>query len=208
MSYSTLLKEDLGDTLSENVTEDLFYISSAASRMQQLVQDLLTLSRAGRAAINTEPVNLNDCFALALDALRMRIEETKATVVFTPLPTVMGDATLLTQLYQNLLGNALKFVGDERPVIHLTAAYESGRWILGVRDNGIGIDPEHSKQIFKPFKRLHGMSAYAGTGIGLSICQRAVERHGGRIWVESELGHGAHFCFTLPAMAQQLAPSA
>jgi signal transduction histidine kinase len=205
VSYSTLLKEDLGGELSEDATEDLFYITSAASRMQQLVQDLLALSRAGRAAVKTEPVDLNDCVNHALDALRICIDETEAEVILTPLPTVLGDATLLTQLYQNLLGNALKFVGEERPVIHLTVEREDDMWILGVRDNGIGLAPEYAEQIFKPFKRLHGMADYAGTGIGLSICQKAAERHGGRIWVESEPGQGAHFRFTLPAMMEQCA---
>ncbi len=208
VSYSTLLKEDLGDVLSENAAEDLFYITSAASRMQQLVQDLLALSRAGRAPVKTESVDLNDCLNHALDALRIRIDEAEAEVTVKPLPTVVGDATLLTQLYQNLLGNALKFVGDERPVIHLTVERQDDMWTLGVRDNGIGLAPEYAEQIFKPFKRLHGMATYAGTGIGLSICQKAVERHGGRIWVESEPGQGAHFRFTLPATMAQWAESA
>ncbi|PON16124.1 hypothetical protein C2W62_20180 [Candidatus Entotheonella serta] len=208
VSYRTLLKEDLGESLSENVTEDLFYITSAASRMQQLVQDLLALSRAGRAAVKTESVDLNECVNYALDALRMRIDEAGAEVTLAPLPTVSGDATLLTQLYQNLLGNALKFVGEEQPKIQLTVEHEGDWWTLGVRDNGIGLAPEYAEQIFKPFKRLHGMATYAGTGIGLSICQKAVERHGGRIWVESEPGQGAHFRFILPATASQLAASA
>jgi light-regulated signal transduction histidine kinase (bacteriophytochrome) len=208
VSYSTLLKEDLGDELSEDAIEDLFYITSAASRMQQLVQDLLALSRAGRAAVKAEPVDLNNCVNHALDALRIRIDEAEAEVFVTPLPTVLGDVTLLTQLYQNLLGNALKFVGDERPEIHLTVEREGDMWVLGVRDNGIGLAPAYAEQIFKPFKRLHGMSTYAGTGIGLSICQKAVERHDGRIWVESEPGQGAHFRFTLPSMTAPLAESA
>ena len=208
VSYSTLLKEDLGDELSEDAIEDLFYITSAASRMQQLVQDLLALSRAGRAAVKAEPVDLNNCVNHALDALRIRIDEAEAEVFVTPLPTVLGDVTLLTQLYQNLLGNALKFVGDERPEIHLTVEREGDMWVLGVRDNGIGLAPAYAEQIFKPFKRLHGMSTYAGTGIGLSICQKAVERHDGRIWVESEPGQGAHFRFTLPATTAPLAESA
>ena len=199
VSYSTLLKEDLGGGLSADAAEDLFYITSAASRMQQLVQDLLALSRAGRAAVKTEPVDLTACIDHALDALRIRIDETEAEVMVPALPTVMGDATLLTQLFQNLLCNALKFVGAKRPVIYLTVEREADMWVLGVRDNGIGIAPEYAEQIFKPFKRLHGMSTYAGTGIGLSICQKAVERHGGRIWVESEPGQGAYFRFTLPA---------
>ncbi len=158
--------------------------------------------------MTTELVDLNDCVNHALDALHIRIDETEAEVILTPLPTVLGDATLLTQLYQNLLGNALKFVGNERPVIHLMAEREDDLWTLGVRDNGIGLDPVYAEQIFKPFKRLHGMATYPGTGIGLSICQKAVERHGGRIWVESELGQGAHFRFTIPATAAQLAESA
>jgi light-regulated signal transduction histidine kinase (bacteriophytochrome) len=207
VSYSTLLKEDLGGDLSEDAAEDLFYITSSASRMQQLVQDLLALSRAGRAAVKTAPVDLTACVNHALDDLRMRIDETEAEVMVPALPTVAGDATLLTQLYQNLLGNALKFVGDERPVIYLTVEREADMWVLGVCDNGIGLSAEYAEQIFKPFKRLHGMASYDGTGIGLSICQKAVERHGGRIWVESELGQGAHFRFTLPAAVAPLAPS-
>ena len=207
VSYSTLLKEDLGGDLSEDAAEDLFYITSSASRMQQLVQDLLALSRAGRAAVKTAPVDLTTCVNHALDDLRMRIDETEAEVMVPALPTVAGDATLLTQLYQNLLGNALKFVGDERPVIYVTVERDADMWVLGVRDNGIGLSPEYAEQIFKPFKRLHGMASYDGTGIGLSICQKAVERHGGRIWVESEPGQGAHFRFTLPAAVAPLTPS-
>ncbi len=198
VSYSTLLKEDLGDSLPDDVAEDLFYITASASRMQQLVQDLLALSRAGRAAVKTEPVALDECVDHALEALRIRIEESGAEVCRAPLPAVEGDATLLTQLYQNLLGNALKFAGAKRPVLELTADRTGDVWTLGVRDNGIGLESEYAEQIFKPFKRLHGMTEYEGTGIGLSICQKAVERHGGKIWVESQLGNGAYFRFTLP----------
>jgi signal transduction histidine kinase len=198
ISYSTLLTEDLGEAPPGDVAEDLYYITSAAARMQQLVQDLLVLSRAGRAAVKTERVALDECVDRALDALRVRIEETGATVSRVPLPVVIGDPTLLTQLYQNLLGNALKFVGEDQPMIQLTVDSRDNMWILGVRDNGIGIEPEYAVQIFKPFKRLHGMAEYEGTGIGLSICQKAVERHNGTIWVESEPGKGAHFQFTLP----------
>jgi signal transduction histidine kinase len=198
VSYSTLLKEDLGEELSTDVAEDLYYITSAAARMQQLVQDLLVLSRAGRAAVKTEQVALDECVDRALDALRVRIEESGATVSRVPLPVVMGDPTLLTQLYQNLLGNALKFVGADQPMIQLTVDQQEDRWILGVRDNGIGLEPEYAAQIFKPFKRLHGMAEYEGTGIGLSICQKAIERHNGAIWVDAEPGKGAHFQFALP----------
>lgn len=198
VSYSTLLKEDLGEALPGDVAEDLYYITSAASRMQQLVQDLLVLSRAGRAAVKTVQVALDECVNRALEALRVRIEESGATVSRVPLPVVMGDPTLLTQLYQNLLGNALKFVGEDQPMIQLTVDQQDNMWILGVRDNGIGLEPEYAVQIFKPFKRLHGMAEYEGTGIGLSICQKAVERHNGTIWVDAEPGKGAHFQFSLP----------
>ncbi len=197
VSYSTLLQEDLGEVVSEAVSEDLFYITSAATRMQKLVQDLLALSRAGRNAVKVEPVALDDCVNLALEALRIRIDETQAEIQREPLPDVVGDHTLLTQLYQNLLGNALKFTSDKRPTIRLTAERHGTDYILGVHDNGIGLEKEYAELIFKPFKRLHGLAEYDGTGIGLSICQKAVERHGGRIWVESCPGQGAHFFFTL-----------
>ena len=198
VSYSTLLKEDLGDNLAPDVAEDVYYITSAASRMQQLVQDLLILSRAGRGAVKTEPVTLDHCVDRALEALHVRIEESEAVVNRTPLPKVIGDPTLLTQLYQNLIGNALKFAGEDQPVIQLTIDHDDKMWTLGVRDNGIGLEPEYAEQIFKPFKRLHGMAEYEGTGIGLSICQKAIERHNGTIWVDAEPGKGAHFQFTLP----------
>jgi signal transduction histidine kinase len=198
VSYSTLLKEDLGEELPGDVAEDLYYITTSASRMQQLVQDLLVLSRAGRAEVKAERVELDECVDRALEALRVRIEESGATVSRVPLPVVMGDPTLLTQIYQNLLGNALKFVGEDRPVIQLTVDQKEDRWILGVRDNGIGLEPEYAVQIFKPFKRLHGIAEYEGTGIGLSICQKAIERHNGTIWVDAEPGKGAHFQFALP----------
>ncbi len=203
VSYSILLKEDLGEELPEAVAEDLHYITSSASRMKHLVQDLLAFSRAGRAAVKMESVSLDSCLEHALDALRMRIEETDAVIHRQALPTVMGDATLLTQLYQNLLGNALKFVGSNQPVIDIVVQREGDMWTLSIRDNGIGIEPEYMEQIFKPFKRLHGMAEYEGTGIGLSICQKAVERHGGRIWVDSQPGEGSHFQFTLPVMVTE-----
>ncbi len=201
VSYSTLLQEDLGEVVSESVAEDLFYITSAATRMQTLVQDLLVLSRAGRNVVKVETVALDDCVDHALEALRIRIDETQADIQRESLPNVTGDRTLLNQLYQNLLGNALKFTGEKRPVIRVTAQRQGTGYVFGVHDNGIGLEEEYAELIFKPFKRLHGLAEYDGTGIGLSICQKAVERHGGRIWVESQPGHGAHFFFTLALSA-------
>ena len=199
VAFSTLLREDLGGDLSEAAAEDLSYITAAAERMQALIQDLLTLSRASRGAMKREPVALNDCVSQALEALRLRVAETQAQVHRDPLPEVLGDRTLLTQLYQNLIGNALKFTSTGRPLIEMSAEEENGFWTLGVRDNGIGLKPEYAQQIFSPFKRLHGMAEFEGSGVGLAICRSCIERHGGKIWVESEPGKGAHFKFTLPA---------
>ena len=134
-----------------------------------------------------------------LDVLALRIEETGAKIRRDKLPIVWGDGLLLTQLYQNLIANALKFAGDAPPDIHLTAVEENGRTVFGVADRGIGLRPEYGDQIFQPFKQLHSRTEYEGAGIGLAICRRIVERHDGEIWVETELGQGAHFRFTLPA---------
>ncbi len=144
-----------------------------------------------------ETVALDDCVERALVALQTRIEETDAVIERDSLPHVVGDATMLTQLYQNLIGNALKFSDEGRPAIQLTAKRQGNMWVLGVRDNGIGIEPEYAEQIFKPFQRLHGRDKYEGSGIGLAICKKAVDRHGGVMFVESELGSGSHFQFTL-----------
>lgn len=198
VSFGSLLKQDLGRDLNENAARDLEFILDAAKRMKNLVQALLELSRVGRAAMKKEEVSLDDCADAALNALGLRIEDTKAKITRDELPQVTGDPTMLTQLYQNLIGNSLKFIKEKQPVIHLTAVREGEKWVLGVRDNGIGMKPEYAERVFQPFQRLHNRSEYEGTGIGLSICKKTVQRHGGDIWVESELGHGAHFRFTLP----------
>lgn len=192
------LAQDLGTDLPERAVKDMAFISDAAQRMRNLVQDLLILSQAGNRELKAEPISLETVADSALESLALRIEECCAVITRDPLPEVRGDATLLTQLYQNLIGNALKYAGESPPRIHLDAARVGGEWVLGVRDNGIGINPEYAEQIFQPFKRLHGRERYEGTGIGLAICRKAVERHHGRIWVESEEGKGAHFRFELP----------
>ena len=198
ISFSQLLEQDAGDALNDLAKKDLGFIVDAARRMQDLVQDLLVLSRAGRTQMRRQAVSLDECVDRALDTLQMRIEESGAVIERDPLPEVVGDETLLTQLWLNLLGNALKFVDTETPLVQITAHQEPQRWVLGVRDNGIGIDPQYIDQIFHPFRRLHGSGDYQGTGIGLAICRKAIERHEGEIWVESILGEGAHFKFTLP----------
>jgi signal transduction histidine kinase len=196
-AFSGLLRKDLGQSLPERAAQDLGFIADAAKRMQILIQDLLALSRAGRATQKREKVSLSECAEWALEALGMRVKETGAEVTRDELPDVWGDSTLLTQLYQNLIGNALKFSGDQRPIIRLTVEERDGGQVFGVKDNGIGIEPKYAQQIFQPFRRLHGRAEYEGSGIGLAICRKIVERHGGKIWVESEPGKGAHFRFTI-----------
>ncbi len=196
-AFTDILKKDLGDALPDRAKRDMGFITDASNRMQTLVQDLLQLSRAGKSAMRRERVPLRECAKNAMDALAIRIKETGAEIKMDELPEIWGDRTMLTQLYQNLIGNALKFIGDKKPELHLTCEKKGEDWLLGVKDNGIGIKEEYREQIFAPFKRLHGRDKYEGSGIGLAICRKCVERHGGTIWVESEPGNGAHFKFTI-----------
>jgi len=196
-TFSDMLRQDLGHSLAERAAEDLNFITDAAKRMRTLIQDLLALARASRGPQKRGKISLNTCADWALNALATRMKETGAQVTRDPLPEVWGDETLLTQLYQNLISNALKFSGDERPTICLTSEAENGDQIFGVKDNGIGIEAKYAQQIFEPFRRLHGRAEYEGSGIGLAICRKIVERHGGKIWVESQKGKGAHFRFTI-----------
>ena len=197
-SFSTLLSKDLGGDLPERAQMDLNFIQDAAKRMQSLVQDLLAFSRSGRTALKWGETSLDACVDAALEALDARIQETHAEIQRDELPTVWADSSMLTQLLQNLIGNAVKFVREDTPSVRITAEEAEGGLILGVQDNGIGISENYAEQIFHPFKRLHGRGEYEGTGIGLAICRKVVELHHGKIWVESEAGQGAHFRFTLP----------
>jgi PAS domain S-box-containing protein len=203
VAFSRRLRKDLGDSLPERAVQDLGFITDAAERMQTLIRDLLALSRAGRAAMKREKASLSECADQALEALAVRVKETGAQIPRDELPDVYGDSTLLTQLYQNLIGNALKFSADQSPIIHLTFEEKDGDQIFGVKDNGIGIDPKYAQQIFQPFLRLHSRADYEGSGIGLAICRRIVERHRGKIWVDSEPGQGAHFRFTIPGRVRK-----
>jgi light-regulated signal transduction histidine kinase (bacteriophytochrome) len=166
--------------------------------MQKLIEDLLAYSRVGTSEYALEPV---DCGALLEDTLagmKTTIGESGAIVTHDELPTVRGDESQLRQLFQNLISNGIKFVEEGSPRIHVSAEREGRGWLFGVADNGIGIDPRHADRIFAVFKRLHSREEYAGSGIGLSICKRIVERHHGRIWVEQNEGGGSRFCFTIP----------
>jgi PAS domain S-box-containing protein len=209
VSFSELLRDDAGGQLPERARQDLDFITDAARRMRTLVRDLLVLSRTGTSEMKVQPVALDECADRALEALDLRVSELAAVITRDPLPVVMGDRTLLEGLYQNLLSNALKFTAPgEPPRIHLTSERGGdGAWVLGVRDAGIGVDPGHATEIFRPFRRLHGPAKYPGTGIGLAIASKAVDRHGGRLWVEPvgpEGEPGSHFRFTLEGAAAEV----
>lgn len=205
-SFSKLLQQDIGTELNERAQRDLFFIADAAGRMRDLIQDLLALSRAGRAAMKVVECPLSGCVTRALASLEVGIHDAGAEIRYDSLPCISADATLITQVYQNLIANAVKFVPPGRkPKIQLTARLDTDHWELSVADNGIGIRREHIDRLFKPFQRLHGRGEYHGTGIGLAICRKAVERHGGRIWVESRIGNGSEFKFTIPILPENSA---
>ncbi|MEX2303837.1 MAG: ATP-binding protein, partial [Bryobacterales bacterium] len=185
--------------LDSEADEFMRFTIEGAERLQALIRDLLSYSRVGREAPTPEAVNLEECARTSLTNLQAAVEESAAQVELTPLPVVQGQRAQLIQLFQNLIGNAVKYHGDDAPRVRVSAEKRGGEWLLTVRDNGIGIDPEFRDQVFEIFRRLHGRSQYSGTGIGLAICKKIVESHGGRIWVESEAGRGATFQFTLPA---------
>ena len=171
-------------------------------RMQELIDALLQYSRVGSKGQQMAPIHLDGAVDDAVANLRASIEESGARITRDDLPEVTADRGQLAQLFQNLIGNALKFRAERAPAVHVGAEQRNGEWLLEVRDNGIGIDPEHRDRIFDIFERLHGRDRYQGTGIGLAICKKIVERHGGRIWVESEAGQGSTFRFTIPSTGE------
>lgn len=197
-SYSQLIEKRYVDKLDEKGLTFLNYIVEGAKRMQGLIDDLLMFSRVGTRGKELSPIPIQKPIDIALHNLVRLVSETKANIRYpTPLPTVMGEATQLTQLFQNLIANAIKFCGKNIPRIEINANKLNDFWEITVKDYGIGIDPEHFDRIFVIFQRLHGRSEYPGSGIGLAICKKIVERHGGHIWVESAVGTGTTFHFTL-----------
>ncbi len=195
--FTQLLARRYQSVLDEKANQYIHYAVDGVERMQQLIQGLLEYSRVGRSQ-PVEPVSCEEAFARAITSLRHSIQRVQAVVTRDSLPTVPGSLTQLTQLFQNLIANALKFHGAEPPRIHVSAERNESEWLLTFRDNGIGIDPRHAERVFAIFQRLHTREEYPGTGIGLAICKRIVERHGGRIWVDSQPGQGAAFHLTLP----------
>jgi PAS domain S-box-containing protein len=197
-SYTQLLARRYGDRFDADAQEFMGYVVDGAARMKQLIEDLLAYSRVGTRAREMQPVALEAPLRRAIGNLRAAIQEAGASVTFDALPTVRGDEMQLAQLFQNLIGNALKFRSASVPRIHVSSLERENEWVVAVTDNGIGIEPAYFERIFMVFQRLHNKGEYPGTGIGLAICKKVVERHGGRIWVESRPGEGSAFHFALP----------
>ncbi len=197
-SYVQLLAQRYQDQLDADADEFIAYAVDGTRRMQVLINDLLTYSRVATKGKAFECVDCGSVFQNVLVWLEITIEESKATITQDPLPSVLADEVQLFQLFQNLLGNAIKFRGEHPPVIHFGVKRQGNEWLFSVKDNGIGVEAQFAERIFIIFQRLHNKVDYPGTGIGLALCKRIVERHGGSIWVESQLGQGATFYFTLP----------
>jgi signal transduction histidine kinase len=195
--YLNLLELRLSSKFDDSTWQFMHYALEGAQRMNALINDLLGYARIGHGEQLLQDIDLNRIVLEAEENLRLKIEESGAQIVCDSLPMVRADKLQLVQVIQNLLGNALKFRGTEAPCIHISCESDDDRWVVSVQDNGIGIEPAYQKRIFDVFQRLHGRQEYPGTGIGLAICKRIVERHGGRIWVESEAGKGATFKFTM-----------
>jgi signal transduction histidine kinase len=197
-SYLQLIEQRYKDKLDAAGTEFMNYAVDGATRMQTMINDLLTFSRVGTRGKPFEPTDCEVILDQTLANLQMAIEESQAIITHDPLPTVMSDDTQMVLLFQNLIGNAIKFRTQEQMRVHISAEAKGREWVFSVRDNGIGIDPQYFERLFVIFQRLHSKEEYPGTGIGLAVCKRVVERHGGRIWVESQPGQGSTFYFTIP----------
>ncbi|QGQ21017.1 HAMP domain-containing protein [Cellulomonas sp. JZ18] len=200
-SFTQLLQKRYGGQLDERADQYIEFAVDGAKRMQRLIQDLLGFSRVGRLGGEVVDVDLGKALERALDQLEERVEEAGATVTHDPLPVVRGEEALVVQLFQNLVGNAVKFRHPERaPRVHIGVRRVEDSWELECRDNGIGIDPQYAERVFVIFQRLHAKDVYEGTGIGLALCKKIVEFHGGRIWIPETEGEGTTIRWTLPAV--------
>jgi light-regulated signal transduction histidine kinase (bacteriophytochrome) len=196
-SFSQLLERRYKDQIDEDADDYIEFIVEGANRMKKLIDDLLAFSRLNTEAKEFKLTDTNSALDDVLVNLNPTIMENNAQITHDPLPIIKVDSSQIRQLFQNLITNAIKFHGDEPPKIHISAEETGKEWLFSVSDNGIGIDSNHLEKIFNVFNRLHTREEYEGTGIGLAICKRIVERHGGKIWVESEPGKGSTFYFTL-----------
>jgi len=202
--FVQLLKMEYEDKLSEEAVDWIRRTVQSIGQMQTLIRDLLSYSRVDARSVPFTQIPFLDIVNDALTLLESSIRDSGGRVTWDQLPVIMGDRSQLVQLIQNLIGNGLTYRGDKPPHIHLSAERSGKEWVFSVCDNGIGIDPKHYEQIFEIFKRLHDQKDYPGTGIGLAVCRRVVIRHGGRIWVQSEPGHGSTFFFTIPEGTGQI----
>lgn len=197
-SFCQALQTRYRGQLDERADQYIDFAVDGAKRMQTLINDLLAFSRAGRSGREQTLVDLNEALADAQASLAGTLESSQAKIAVAALPTVRGDRGQLASLFQNLIANALKFRGADAPAVHITVDRDNGKWEISCLDNGIGIDPEYAERIFLIFQRLHSREAYEGTGIGLALCRKIVEYHGGRIWLDTDYSDGACFHFTLP----------
>jgi PAS domain S-box-containing protein len=198
-SYTELLARRYQGRLDSDADEFIAFAVDGCNRMQGLIQDLLAYSRAGAGGDALRRISGDDALNLALTNLRIAIEQSGAVVTHDSLPAIVTNGSQLAQVFQNLVGNAIKYRGAEVPHVHISATKNAGNeWIFSVRDNGMGIEPQYFERIFVLFQRLHGRNEFEGTGIGLAVCKKILERLGGRIWVESQPGKGSAFCFALP----------
>lgn len=202
--FAKMIEKRYKSRLDEKADEFIGFIIDGTKRMQQLIKDLLEYSRVGAKHNEFKPTDCSLIIDKVISNLETSIKENSATVTYENLPTIMSDADQLGRLFQNLISNAIKFRSTETPKIHIAAGKKKDEWVFSVRDNGIGIDPKYSEKIFVVFQRMHTTSEYPGTGIGLAICKKIVEHHGGRIWVESEPEKGATFYFTLPVLKESV----
>jgi signal transduction histidine kinase len=202
-SFTQLLQQRYGSQLDDRADQYIDFAVDGAKRMQLLINDLLAFSRVGRTTDQFRPVDLQESVDAALSNLATLLDETGATVQIGTLPTLVGDPGLLVALWQNLVANAIKFRSEEVPAVTIDAAPRADEWLFSVSDNGIGIEPRFAEKVFVIFQRLHSREEYEGTGIGLSLCKKIVEFHGGRIWLDTDFGPGARLCFTLPATQEE-----
>lgn len=202
-SFCQLIEQRYADQLDDRGRQYIGFAVDGAKRMQQLINDLLAFSRVGRTAVDQPVVGCDDILRQALTSLSSAIEETGAEIVSSPLPSVRGEPMLLAAVFQNLIGNALKFHGEQRPRVEIGAERLDGDWVFSFADDGIGIESEYAERVFLIFQRLHPKDRYAGTGIGLAMCRKIVEYHGGRIWLDTAAtDHRTTFRFTLPALEE------
>jgi PAS domain S-box-containing protein len=201
-TYLTLLEKKFGDQLSDDARVYLNFAVGGGARARALIRDLLDYSRVGSQGKPLQCTDMEDVLSVVRRNLEAQVRDENGTIVCDALPTIMADDYQMVALMQNLISNAIKFHGEEPPIVRVSCEMRGDRWLFSIGDNGIGIDARFKEQVFQLFRRLHGVDEYPGTGIGLAIAKKIVERHGGKIWLDSEVGRGTTFHFTIPAAEQ------